>query len=409
MFPRKLLKIAVERAGRSPFFAHKLKEAGMTPEKATDYSAWKNIPLTTKEELRRMTPEEFYREVCIAKPEEVADFWRSGGVTGEPFFYPRTKEDMVAGVESFRRCLDLTGVSSHDVVHISFPIGIHPVGHVFCLAVREQGSALVWAGSGANTPSEVQVRLIHLLETTVLLSMASYAVHLAHVAASLKYDLARCKIGKILSCAEHITPAKRAKVQEMWQAKLYDSYGMSEMGMMGCECDEGDGYHLWSDMYFVEILDERSWEPLKEGEFGQVVVTPLWNNNATPFVRWLSGDIASILPECKCQGPFSIFPLFKFGGRTTGFLKIKGVNINHSELEDLLLSIPGVADYRVTATEDDSLEVLLIEVEVEGETLEAKVEQEVLRKFGIRPRGTISKDLESAVKQVRFFDKRGRS
>ena len=35
-------------------------------------------------------------------------------------------------------------------------------------------------------------------------------------------------------------------------------------------------------------------------------------------------------------GRFSVFPRVKHAHRTTGFFKVRGVNINHAELEDLL-------------------------------------------------------------------------
>ena len=60
------------------------------------------------------------------------EFWRSGGATGKPLFYPRSAEDMryMLGV-SFRRIWPCIGAGAGDVVHVAFPMGIHPVGQVF--------------------------------------------------------------------------------------------------------------------------------------------------------------------------------------------------------------------------------------------------------------------------------------
>ena len=35
------------------------------------------------------------------------------------------------------------------------------------------------------------------------------------------------------------------------------------------------GFRIWSDLYFIEVLDPKSLEPAKEGEVGTLVVTAL--------------------------------------------------------------------------------------------------------------------------------------
>jgi len=35
-------------------------------------------------------------------------------------------------------------------------------------------------------------------------------------------------------------------------------------------------------------------KPVDEGEQGVLVMTPLWSNTVTPFLRWLTGDIVTM-------------------------------------------------------------------------------------------------------------------
>src|SRR5467141_3393102 len=37
--------------------------------------------------------------------------------------------------------------------------------------------------------------------------------------------------------------------------------------------------------------------PVADGEVGSLIVTPLWRNNMTPFLRWSSGDLVSLSPQ----------------------------------------------------------------------------------------------------------------
>jgi phenylacetate-CoA ligase len=167
-------------------------------------------------------------------------------------------------------------------------------------------------------------------------------------------------------------------------------------------------------MFFTEVVDEKTGEPVREGEIGSLVVTPLWSNSMTPFLRWSSGDLVSIEWGKPTPGrhPWSIYPLMRHARRTVGFFKVRGVNINHAELEDLLFRDPDVVDFRAEVYNSGDNDVLHLHVEKRAGTREGTVDL-VRRTFQIAPevtllpRGTIAKDFEAAVKAPRFVDKRG--
>jgi hypothetical protein len=133
-----------------------------------------------------------------------------------------------------------------------------------------------------------------------------------------------------------VSQAKRAKIERCWGAKLTDTFGMTEAGMMGAEDRPGQGLRIWTDMYYIEVLDPMTLEPAKEGEVGTLVVTALWSNNVTPFLRWSSGDLVIYSEADDGEGPFSVFPRIKHAHRTAGFFKIRGVNLGHQDLEDFM-------------------------------------------------------------------------
>src|SRR5207302_2806053 len=122
--------------------------------------------------------------------------------------------------------------------------------------------------------------------------------------------------------------------------------GMTEAGMMGSEDAAGGGFRIWTDMFLVEVVDPTTHEPVREGESGSLVVTPLWTNNVTPFLRWSSGDLVTYREAEDGAGPFSVFPLLKHAHRTTGFFKVRGINLNHAELEDFMFRNAAVADFK---------------------------------------------------------------
>jgi phenylacetate-CoA ligase len=402
---RERKQVALERALQSPFLKKRIPKG-----KAEDI--WHKIPLLTKEELRQIPPERFHDEFCIQPRTKVVEYWRSGGATGRPLFYPRSAEDMVHGLLAFERAWALIGATPDDCAHISFPLGVHPVAHLYARTAINHGIGTVWCGAGTNTPSEVQLELIDHLKPTIWLGMASYGLHLANLAEAKGFDLKSSTVKKLIVAAEPLSPVKRQKLEGAWGAEVFVHFGMTEAAFVAGEGVGHHGLHIWADQFYCEVVDEKTGEPVPEGEVGSLVVTPLWNNSMTPFLRWSSGDLVSFNSEGKGDGPWSVFPMLKHARRTLGFFKVRGVNINHADLEDALFRDPQVVDFRAEVANEGDNDVLRLFVESRNQD-RAAVADMVRKTFQINPqvsllpRGTIAKEFEAAVKPPRFVDKRG--
>jgi len=405
-------RVALEQALRSPFWKKRIPET-IDPRKLDDAEVWRRIPILDKDTLRGLTDRQFYGEFCIEPPEGVQEYWRSGGVTGAPLFYPRSYRDMEYGIEAFARTYDCAGAQRGDRAHVSFPMGIHPVGQVLARCAASRGITVNWAGSGASTPSALQVELIQRLEPTIWMGMSSYALHLANLAEAKGIQL---KAKKIMTSAEPVSQAKRDKIERTWGATLTDTFGMTEAGMMGAEDRPGLGFRIWSDMYYVEVLDPTTHEPVKEGEIGTLVVTALWSNNVTPFLRWSSGDLVTYSEADDGDGKFSVFPRVKHAHRTAGFFKVRGVNLGHQDLEDFMFRHVEIGDFRAEAVNEGDNDALRLCVELKrGVSFEAFslfLAQKMKEKFELSPlvtileTGTLAREFEANVKAARFVDKR---
>jgi phenylacetate-CoA ligase len=407
-------RVAVERARQAPLFAERL--ARVDPDKLDDPAEWRKIPLLTKEELRKLSTEEFYTRFCIQPRSAAVEFWRSGGATGKPLFYPRSTEDMRYNLLGFQRIWECIGAGPGDTVHDAFPLGIHPVGQLIPRSAALEGIGSLWAGAGTTTPSLLQLELIQSLRPTIVAGMSSYVLHLANVAEASGIDLRAMTVRRVFCSAEQLTAAKRGKIERAWGARVYDGFGMTEGSMMAVERDGVDGLCAWSDLFYMEVIDETTGEPVAEGEVGALVMTPLWSNTVTPFLRWLSGDIVSLSWPPVTADPWSVFPVLRHAHRTAGFFKIRGVNINHTELEDFMFNRPAILDFKAELLTEDDREVLRLSIEVVREadparTTEALVADtrrtfEVTPAVEVLPLGTLARDFEKAVKTPRFVDRR---
>ncbi len=407
-------KIALQRARKASFHHGRLDH--IDEDRLDDPDEWRKIPLLTKDELRAIPPEDFFDVFCHAPREEIAELWRSGGSTGIPLFYPRTFEDMKYGILSFARNFIAPNLGKKDMAQVSFPLGIHPVGHVYARACQQHLIGVNWAGSGTSTPSAVQIDLLNRLRPSVWMGMSSYGIHLANMAEDRGIDLAGGSVETILCSAEPLSPSKRAKIARMWGAEIWDGFGMTEAGMMGGESEAHDGFHIWTDLFHIEVIDLDSGEPVAEGEEGGLVVTPLFTNNATPFIRWSSGDIVTYKEHGETDGPLSVFPVVKHAHRTVGFFKVRGVNINHQEMEDFLFDYEHLVDFKAELISTDGLDELRLSIEVlhsgNPQELAVRIAGDTKNTFEVTPnivvleRGTLAHEFESSVKAPRFVDKR---
>ena len=408
-------RLAVERAKRSPFWKGKLDHLAL--DELDDPAEWRKIPIIDKEMLRALSTEDIYSGFCTAPRSEIAEYWRSGGATGRPLFYPRTWEDIKYGMVGFTRTYQCMGCGPGDIAHLSMPLGIHPAGQLWARAAGEVGIGMTWVGAGAAAPSAMQLQLLQSLKPTLWLGMNSYGLHLANLADAQGIDLAAGSVKKILCTAEPMTASKRDKLARSWGAEVFDTFGMTECTMMGAESPAHEGFHVWTDLAFIEVVDPATGKQVDEGEVGTLVVTSLYTNNSTPFLRWNSGDQVIYRSQGTHTGPFSVFPLLRHTNRTTGFFKVRGVNLNHSEFEDFMFRDARVNDFKVEAANDGGNDILRVYIEVkrghnpnearDGVAAALRATFELVPEMVVLETGALAKEFENTVKAPRFVDRRG--
>ena len=410
-------RLAVERARRSAFWRPRLQ--GIDAAKLDDPEEWAKIPILTKDELRAMSTERFYQDFCTVGSQSVCEYWRSGGSTGKPLFYPKTFEDILYNMVGFVRTFASAGIvgGANHRTHVSTPLGVHPVGHMWARAAQIMGMGAVWAGSGASLPSVQQLALIASLRPTVWMGMSSYGLHLANLANAEGIDLAAGSVATMLCSAEALSAAKREKLERDWGARVFDCFGMTEISMLAAEGPSRQGFRVWTDFAVFEVLDPDTGKPVADGEPGHLVCSALFGNNGAPFLRWDSGDIVVMNPAQGDDGAFSVFPTMRHAHRTAGFFKLRGVNVNHQDFEDMMFAHRSVNDFKLELIGDAAgLEHLRVSVEprrgADIEAMRADLGRRIKATFELSPDivilepGMLAREFEASVKAPRFIDLR---
>lgn len=165
--------------------------------------------------------------------------------------------------------------------------------------------------------------------------------------------------------AEPHTEEVRKRIEEIFDIKAYNSYGLSEMNGPGVafECPEQNGMHLWEDSYILEVIDPASLEPVEDGQVGELVLTTI-RRDGMPIVRYRTRDLTRILPgECPCGRVHR--RIDRIQGRTDDMLILKGVNIYPMQVEQVLMSMPEVgSNYLIVLESDGDMDQMCIRVEI---------------------------------------------
>ena len=153
------------------------------------------------------------------------------------------------------------------------------------------------------------------------------------------------------------------RIEAAWGARLFDHYGLTEVGPTAVECLENPGgMHVLARDYIAEVIDPATDEPVPPGTVGELVLTNL-GRLGSPLVRYRTGDLVRLDTEpCPCGRPW----LRLAGGvlgRTDDMIHLRGNNVYPTALEAVIRRFPEVAEYRVTVDRSGPLAEVRIEIE----------------------------------------------
>ncbi len=356
-----------------PFYKKRFDESGIKPEMIKSLSDLKNLPFTTKEDLRDNYPFGLFAEPM----KNVVRLHASSGTTGKPVVAGYTKGDIEVWSEAIARIVTAGGIDENDVVQISFGYGLFTGGFGLHYGIEKVGATIVPMSSG-NT--QKQLMLMQDFGTTALVATPSYAMYLSEMIKEKGIPRDNFKLKYGFFGSEAMSEKMREKLEHSMGILVTSNYGLTEVmgpGVSG-ECIYKCGEHINEDMFIVEIIDPRTGEVLPYGESGEVVITTL-TKEAMPVLRYRTRDISYIIPEpCTCGR--TSYRLAPIQGRTDDMLKIKGVNLFPSEIESVVLEFPQVSpNYQLILRRENMLDTLEIVVElVDGSLLERFSEIEKL-------------------------------
>ena len=346
-------------------YRKKMDEKGVKPEDIVTLKDLAKLPFVTKQDMRDTYP---FGLFAVPK-NDLVRIHASSGTTGKPTVVGYTENDLKTWTECVSRIACMGGATKDDVAQICFGYGMFTGALGLHYGLENIGATIVPSSTGN---SEKQIMYMKDFGTTLLVATPSYALRLAEVANEIgvdpKKDL-KVKIGLVGS--ELLTDAMRDEMYKAWGSDMIvtSNYGMSELmgpGVSG-ECEYLCGMHINEDYFIPEIINPETGEVLPAGEKGELVITCI-KKEGLPLIRYRTKDITRLIYEpCKCGRTFC--RMENLSGRSDDMLKIRGVNVFPSQIEEVILSFNELGPhYEIIVTREGYTDKLEIRVELAKST-----------------------------------------
>ena len=355
---QKTVKTCYEKV---PFYRKKFDKMGIKPEDIKSLDDITKLPFTTKYDLR----DEYPFGLNAVPMDQIVRVHASSGTTGKPVVGTYTKNDIDNWAEGAARVLAVGDVGPGDVVQVSYGYGLFTGGLGAHDAAGKLGAVQLPTSAGN---SEKQIMRMKDFGSTALCCTPSYALHLCEVMEKMGIKKEDLKLRVGFFGAEPWTWGIRREIEEKMGIKAIDIYGLTEMcgPGVGGECEYQDGTHIWEDMFYPEIINPETLEPVAPGEEGELVFTSLCKE-AMPIIRYRTRDLTHLIYEpCKCGR--TAVRIGKILGRSDDMLIIRGVNVFPSQIEAVLSEFNAFTpQYFITVDRIDNEDTFDLDVELREE------------------------------------------
>jgi phenylacetate-CoA ligase len=355
-----LLKRSIAHAyANTAYYRAKCDAARVRPEDLRSLADIARFPFTLKSDFRANYPFGMFavpREDCVR-------IHASSGTTGKPTIVGYTRADLDLWNTLVARCILVAGGKPGDLLHNAYGYGLFTGGLGLHGGAEFLGCAVVPASGGQT---ERQVQLICDLKPRIICSTPSYMLALAEALERNGTDPCTTSLEIGIHGAEPWSEEMRREIEKRFDIAALDIYGLSEVlgpGVAQERADARGALTVWEDAFLPEIVDPDSGASLADSEEGELVLTSL-SKEAVPIIRYRTGDLSRLSPPV---GALPMRRMDRIMGRSDDMLIVRGVNIFPHQIEELIVSEPGISPhYRIDVHREGAMDELVVTCEADA-------------------------------------------
>jgi phenylacetate-CoA ligase len=335
---QRLRRTVAHAYAQAPHFRAVMNAAGVVPEQVRQLSDLAKLPITRKDDLPALQASDPPFGGLAARPAGSLQriFLSPGNI-----FDPQGPE---LDYWRFAPALAAAGFRAGDVVINTFSYHLTPAGFMLDGGLRALGCAVVPSGPGQ---SELQVKIAAALGATGFVGTPSFLYTILKKAAEVRLPLA---LAVAWVTAEMLPESLRRELETDYGIAVLQGYGTADLGLLAYECVEQNGMHLHPEV-IVEVLDRSTGGPAEPGQPGEVVATIF--DETYPLVRFATGDLSTFRAdpgEQRCPCGRTAPRLQGILGRVGDAVKVKGMFVRGSQMDEVVKGFPQVARLQAVVT-----------------------------------------------------------
>lgn len=230
----------------------------------------------------------------------------TSGSTGEPgvFVFDPWSWAHIIGME--KRLLDFAHAKDrlskdYRVACITSSLPWHQswqIAHTFTSKLRNDYLYL-----SAQEPMPLLVEKLNRFQPDSLISYANVIHQLAQEALNNKLKISP----KQIYCGgEALTDDMAARIENAWQERPFNLYGLTEAGNIASDCILRRGMHINDDLVIVENVDDSN-QSVPVGKVGSKILLTVLFNHVMPLIRYEISDRIVLSDEvCPCKKTFRV-------------------------------------------------------------------------------------------------------
>jgi len=400
---RQVVQFAYDNA---PAVKDKLDKAGVKPSQINTTRDLELVPTITRDEIIELQKANPPFGGLLAVP--VESLYRIIYSPG-PIYIPLGSTEYA---NSARKILFAVGFRRGDPVILSMP-NLYMAGSSVEDAMLLDGIVSISAGTG-NT--ELQVAMMHDLSIKGYIGTPTFLMNMVRKAEELGYNYRQdFKLQCALVWGEPLLPEVRNTLEQDYGIRLADGIGVGVGLDLGCYCGQRNGFHITEEQ-FVEIVEPDTGKQLPPGEVGALLVTG-FSNNAFPMIRYMTGDLSSLITEpCPCGRTSP--RLTGILGRVGDSIKVRALYLTPGQVKTAASKFPEISNYQVVVSRVGYKDQMTFNLELADETIDQdKFFKELqasfqdtcrvrIDKLNVVPKGTIPEERKIIVDERSWQIKR---
>jgi len=170
-------------------------------------------------------------------------------------------------------------------------------------------------------------------------------------------------IRKMVCAGEPMPGTTRKKLEDLWNADVYNHIGGAETCGWAGMCTEKKDLHILEPYFLVELLDKDTLsQPVEPGELGVAIITPLFFR-AFPLIRFNTKDLM-IVAKGVCPCGRTSLRIQSIIGRIDDLRKIRGVLFSPQSVEEVIYEkFPEIVEHEIVVARPSMMDEITLRLE----------------------------------------------